>query len=144
MIVQYFLWNNSFHNLIACIKYNKTIGKRNKVKLCHLLWLSMQAGYRLTHSEAFPIQREIASRWNRWHVVSGGGIPRCCPWSQPMLLMVWMASSLQPPKDSTTRGMKVTRVKCEPSLNLEYGHRSNFCKPKMDRWVHFILGPLFA
>ena len=25
-----------------------------------------------------------------------------------MFLMVWMASSLQPPKDSTTRGMKVT------------------------------------
>ena len=47
-----------------------------------------QAGCNLTHSEAFPFQREIASRWNRWRVVSGGGIPRRCPWSRPMLLNV--------------------------------------------------------
>ena len=39
---------------------------------------------------------------------SAGGIPSLYPSWRPMLLMVWMAVSLQPPRDLATKGMNVT------------------------------------
>ena len=63
------------------------------------------AGCRLTHRVAFPFQSAMASRWKRCRVVSGGGIPKRCPWRRPILFIAEMASWLHPPRVSTTRGM---------------------------------------
>ena len=63
-------------------------------------------GVRRIHIAAFPLHRRIASLWNRWVVVSAVGMPSLWPSSRPKLLMVSTARSLQPPIDSTTRGMK--------------------------------------
>ena len=57
---------------------------------------------------AFPFHSEMANRWKRCRILSDREIPRRCHWRRPMLAMVWIASSLQPPRDSTTRGANST------------------------------------
>ena len=65
-------------------------------------------GHRRIQRAALPLQRELAHLWNRWQVHSVGEIPSRWPMRRPMAAIVEDASSLQPPRDSTTSGMKVT------------------------------------
>ena len=77
---------------------------------------STQAGWvgsLWAHMEALLLHREMASLWNRWQVDSS---PVRCPRRRPILQMLWTASSLQPPRDSTTSGMNSTPTDRHASL----------------------------
>ena len=51
-------------------------------------------GMRLIHIVAFPIHKQIASRWNRWAMEWAGGMPSLCPCKRPIPLIVSEACSL--------------------------------------------------
>ena len=72
-------------------------------------------GTHLIHMEALPLHRQIESLWKRWLVESAGEIPSLSPSWRPMLLMAWMAVSLQPPRDSATKGMNIIPTKRQAS-----------------------------
>ena len=75
-----------------------------------------EMGSHLSHKVALPLHRVMANRWKRWLIDSAGGEPDRWPMRRPMLEMVMMASSLQPPRDSATRGMKDTPTAQQSAL----------------------------
>ena len=80
------------------------IQKKNKkrIVITDRLWKELDWGTDESKGQ------HMAHLWNRWRVHSVGEIPSRWPMRRPMAAIVEAASSLQPPRDSTTSGMKVT------------------------------------
>ena len=105
----------------------------------HAWWV----GSLCDHIVALLLHREIASLWNRWCADTEGGAPVRRPRRWPILEMVWTASSLQPPRDSTTSGINTTPhrpadlVVCShfPFLSDPQGMSLSGCGTSQGKWL---------
>ena len=86
------------------LKLNKSIHSRRNS------WLATDP-----YSEEFPFHSEIESLWNRWRVLSDGGMPKRWPWIRPMSLMVLGSNH---PKFQQPEGQRQSQQICRPQHEL--------------------------